>query len=204
MQRRIPFDGFVEPAVFLPAAQVPRRNVAYAIRTVGEPTTLAADVREAVWGVDPDQPISQMQSLEEFIAVELAAPQFLGLFVGALAALAVLLSAMGIYGVMAHSVIQERREIGIRLAVGARGSQLVGMVTRRGLILTGIGVLLGAPLAVLIHRAVLSALSLFDTDPGWTMALLAGGMLVAVAVAASYLPARGAARVPPTKALSLE
>jgi ABC-type antimicrobial peptide transport system permease subunit len=105
---------------------------------------------------------------------------------------------------MAHSVIQERREMGIRLAVGARGGQLVGMVTRRGLILTGMGVVLGTPLAILIHRAVMSTLSLFDAELGWSIAIMAGGILVGVAVAASYLPARGAAKVHPTKALSLE
>jgi putative ABC transport system permease protein len=204
MQRRIPFDGFIEPAVFLPAAQAPLRNVAYAVRTTGEPTSLASDVRTAIWSVDSDQPIAQMQSLEEFIAIELAAPEFLGLFVGALAALAMFLSAIGIYGVMAHSVIQERREMGIRLAVGARGGQLVGMVTRRGLILTGMGVVLGTPLAILIHRAVMSTLSLFDAELGWSIAIMAGGILVGVAVTASYLPARGAAKVHPTKALSLE
>jgi putative ABC transport system permease protein len=204
MQRRIPFDGFIEPAVFVPAAQVPLRNVAFAIRTGGEPTALAADVRDAVWSVDPDQPIAQMQTLQEFIDVELAAPAFLGLFVGALAALAMFLSGIGIYGVMAHTVIQERREMGIRMAIGARGGQLVGMVTRRGLVMSAIGIVLGTPLAILIHRAVMSTLSLFDADFGAGFTLVAGGILAGVAILASYIPARGAARVQPTKALSLE
>jgi putative ABC transport system permease protein len=204
MQRRIPFDGFVEPAIFLPYAQYPARNVAFAVRTSEEPGSLASDVRSAVWSVDPDQPIAQMQSLEQFIEVELAAPQFLGLFLGGLAGLAMFLSAIGIYGVMAHSVIQERRELGIRMAVGARGGQLVGMVTRRGISLTLVGLLLGAPLALLIHRLVMSTLSLFDAELGFGIGLLAGAILTTVAVTASYLPARSAARVHPTRALSLE
>jgi len=204
MQRRIPFDGFVEPAAFLPAIQYPMRNVAFAIRTGGEPTALAADVRNTVWSVDPDQPIAQMQTLEEFIDVELAAPAFLGLFVGALAALAMFLSGIGIYGVMAHTVIQERREMGIRMAIGARGGQLVGMVTRRGLVLSAAGIALGTPLAILIHRAVMSTLSLFDADFGLEITFMAGGILAGVAILASYLPARGAAKVQPTRALSLE
>jgi hypothetical protein len=204
MQRRIPFDGFIEPAVFLPASQLPRRNVAYVIRTAGEPTALAGDVREAVWAVDPDQPIAELQSLENFIDTELAAPAFLGLFVSALAGLAMFLSGIGIYGVMAHSVLQERREMGIRLAMGARAAQLVGMVTRRGLVLSGAGILLGVPLAIFIHRAVLNAMSLFEADFGAGIALIAGGILAGVAILASYLPARGAARVQPTRALSQE
>jgi putative ABC transport system permease protein len=204
MQRRIPFDGFVEPAVFLPAAQFPMRNAAFVIRTEAEPTALAADVRNAVWSVDPDQPVARMQTLEDYIQVELAAPAFLGQFVGGLAALAMFLSGIGIYGVMAHTVLQERREMGIRLAVGARGGQLVGMVTRRGLVLSAVGIALGTPLAILIHRAVLSALSLFDADFGLGIALWAGGLLAGVAILASYIPARGAAKVQPTRALSLE
>jgi putative ABC transport system permease protein len=204
MQRRIPFDGFVEPAAFLPAAQLPLRNAAFVIRTGVEPTALAADVRTAVWSVDPDQPVAQMRTLEEFIQVELAAPAFLGLFVGGLAALAMFLSGIGIYGVMAHTVLQERREMGIRLAVGARGRQLVGMVTRRGLILSAVGIALGTPMAILIHRAVLNTLSLFDADFGFGITFAAGGILAGVAVLASYIPARGAAKVQPTRALSLE
>jgi len=204
MQRRIPFDGFVEPATFLPVSQNPIRNVAFAIRTSGEPTGIAADVRNAVWGVDPDQPIAQMQTLQDFIDVELAAPAFLGMFVGALAALAMFLSGIGIYGVMAHTVIQERREMGIRLAVGARAGQLVGMITRRGVVLSAIGLILGTPLAILIHRAVLNSLSLFDSTMGSGRSFTAGGILAVVAILASYLPARAAAKVQPTQALSLE
>jgi ABC-type antimicrobial peptide transport system permease subunit len=98
----------------------------------------------------------------------------LGLFVAGLGLLAVFLSSMGIHGVMAHSVVQERREIGIPLAVGARAGQLVGLVTKKGLVL------------------------------GYGIAHTAGGILVGVTILASYVPARGAARVHPTRALSLD
>ncbi len=204
MQRRIPFDGLLEPGVFVPAAQDPLSDIAFALRTTGDPMALTADVREAVWSVDPDQPIAEMRTLQEHIDYELAAPRFLGLFVGALGGLAVFLSAIGIYGVMAHGVMQERREIGIRMALGARASRLVGMVTRRGVLLGLMGIVIGIPLAVLIHRGVLSAMSLFDADLGYGTAMTAGALLALVAVLASYLPARGAARVQPTRALSAE
>jgi ABC-type antimicrobial peptide transport system permease subunit len=145
-----------------------------------------------------------MQTLDRYIETELAAPAFLGLFVTGLAALAMFLSGIGIYGVMAHSVIQERREMGIRLAVGAQAGQLIGMVTKRGIILSSVGLILGTPLAFLIHRAVLSSLSLFQADLGPATTLIAGGILALTALLASYLPARSAAKVHPTQALSLE
>jgi hypothetical protein len=204
IQRRIPFDGFIEPGVFLPAAQSPMRNISFVVRATGDPASLAPDVRRAVWKVDPDQPIAAVQTLEDFIRVELAAPAFLGLFVGALSGLAMFLSGIGIYGVMAHTVAQERREMGIRLAVGARGGQLVGMVARRGLFMSGFGLILGIPLAILIHRSVLNALGLFQAEMGPGVGLLSGGVLAVVALLASYLPARSAAGVEPTRALSLE
>jgi len=204
MQRRIPFDGFVEPAIFIPASQYPARNLSLVLRTAGDPLALASDVRTAIWSVDPDQPIARLQTLEAYIDTELAAPAFLGRFVMVLCVLTLLLSGMGIYGVMAHSVLQERRAMGIRKALGARGRQLVGMVTRRGASLSGAGMILGIPLAVLIHRAVLNALGLFQAEPGWGISLLAAFLLAAVALLSSVLPARAAAAVEPTRALSMD
>ncbi len=201
---RIPFDGLVEPAVYLPSAQAPPRSFAVALRAAGDPRGLAADVRNAVRTVDPDQPMANLRTLEEHIEEELAAPWLLIVFVTALGLLAVGLSAMGLYGVMAFSVAQERREIGIRMAMGARDGQVVAMVARRGLFLTGIGLLLGAPLAFLLHRAVLATLDLFDLELALTFTLAAVALLVATAALASYLPARKAATVHPARVLSVD
>jgi ABC-type antimicrobial peptide transport system permease subunit len=142
--------------------------------------------------------------MADHIEYEMAAMAFIALFVGALGVLAMFLSAIGIYGVITHVVLQERREMGIRLAMGAKAGQLVGMFTTKGLILSGVGLALGMPLAFGIHRAVMSALDLVDADLGYGMAMTAGGLLVVVACLASYLPARSAAKVDPTQALSLE
>jgi ABC-type antimicrobial peptide transport system permease subunit len=204
MQRRIPFEGLLEPSVYLPLTQIALWNPAVALRTGGEPTALAPEVRAAIRAIDPDQPITLVRSMDAHIEYELAAISFIALFVGALGLLAIFLSAMGIYGVMAHGVVQERREIGIRMAMGARAGRLVGMVTRRGLTLAGIGMLLGAPLAYLTHWAVMDALDLFDVELGGNVALTATSVLVGVAVLASFLPARAAARVHPTRVLSVE
>ncbi len=204
MQSRIPFDGIIEPGVYIPLAQAPLRNPAVALRTAGPPSSLTPDLRAALRSIDPDQPLTLVRSMEEHIEYEVAAMAFITVFVSGLGVLAMFLSAIGIYGVMAHTVLQERREMGIRLAMGARAGQLVGMVTRRGLLLSGVGLALGVPLAFAIHRAVMSVLNLVDADLGYGMAVSAGGALLAVAIVASYLPARSAAAVEPTRALSLE
>ena len=108
---------------------------------------------------------------------------------------------MGIYGVMAHSVAQQRREIGIRMALGADRSKVVGMVTRSGARLAGAGMLLGLPLAFLIFRGVSSALDLFEGEIGIGYAVVVSLALGTVALAATYLPARRASTVPPVEAL---
>jgi putative ABC transport system permease protein len=204
MQNRVPFLGIIAPNVYLPMAQAPLRNPAVAVRTAGPPSALTSDVRSVIRSIDPDQPLTQIRSMEDHIEYEVAAMAFIALFVSGLGVLAMFLSAIGIYGVMAHAVLQERREMGIRLAMGARAGQLVGMVTRRGLFLSGLGMALGIPLAFWIHRAVMSALDIFDAELGYGMAVGAGLVLLGVAVLASYLPARSAATVEPTRALSLE
>jgi putative ABC transport system permease protein len=204
MHRRIPFDGMVEPAVYLPLPQLPLRNPALALRTGGVPLSLVPDVRAAIRAIDPDQPITLVRTMEDHIEYEVAAMAFLARFVSALGLLALFLSAMGIYGVLAHVVLQERREMGIRLALGARAGQLIGMITRRGLILAAVGLSLGAPMAYGIHWRVLRTLSLFDADVGYGTALAAAALLATVALLATYLPARSAAQVQPTRALALE
>ncbi len=203
-QARLTLDGQDEAGVYLPVAQVPRRNPRFAIRTSADPTMLSADVRSAIWSVDPDQPIALIRTLEDHIQEQMAGPQFMGVFVFALGGLAMILSAIGIYGVMAHNVIQERREIGIRLALGAEGGRVVRMVTRRGLILTGIGLAAGTPLAFVVYRGVLSALNLFEVQLSPSYSLMAGSALVVVAMLASYLPARRAATVDPVRAMQAE
>ncbi len=203
-QSRVPLDGRVDGGLYLPVAQRPSQAPFYALRTAGEPQALASDVRKAVWSVDPDQPIGLLKTLTDHIREQLASIVFIEAFVGGLGLLAMILSAMGIYGVMAHAVLQERREIGIRMAMGARAAQVVGRVTRTGLTLTGVGLALGAPLAFLVHRAILSALSLFAPRLPIAFTMVGIGVLVGAAILASYLPARRAAKVDPMRALAAE
>jgi ABC-type antimicrobial peptide transport system permease subunit len=114
------------------------------------------------------------------------------------------LAAIGIYGVMAHNVMQARREIGIRMAIGARPGRVVGMFARYGLVLTGIGLLAGVPLAFLVQRGVVSSLNLFEVQISPAYALGGAALLAGVAGLASWLPALRAAHIQPASSLQNE
>jgi len=201
VQERVALAGDGGEIIYLPAAQLPQRTPAFAVRTAQDPTTLAADVRRAVWSVDPDQPVAQVRTLDAHVDESLAGPRTISLFVGVMGAIALLLAALGIYGVMAHAVTQQRREIGIRMALGAGRSKVLGMVTRSGLSLSGLGMLLGVPISFLMYRAVASALNLFEGGVGPLAATGVTAALAAVAVAATYLPALRASGIQPVDAL---
>jgi putative ABC transport system permease protein len=204
LQDRVSLDGTRGEAIYLPLEQRPLRNPAFALRTAGEPGDLAADVRRAVWDVNPDQPLAQVRSLQAHIDESLAAIRALSGFLTVMAAIALGLAAMGIWGVMAHKVAQQRREIGIRLALGAQSGRVVGALTWSGAVLAGIGMALGLPLAWVMHRSATSMFDLFAGDIGYTYAAAGAGALVLVALLAAYLPARRASRVDPVVALRAE
>jgi putative ABC transport system permease protein len=187
--------------IYLPMDQAPQRNPSFALRTEGDPGALAADVRQAVWSVEADQPIAEIQTLEAYIDASLAGPRAISLFLTVMGGIALALAAMGIYGVMAHSVTQQRREIGIRMALGAERGTMVRMVARSGLMLVAVGIVMGLPLTYLMYRGTVVSLDLFDADLGFAVPAALAGALVAVAVAAILLPARRASGVAPASAL---
>jgi putative ABC transport system permease protein len=201
LQARIPLAGDRGEGIYVPVAQAPLRTPNYAIRVEGDPNALAADVRRAVWAVNPDQPVALLRTLDAHVAESLAGPRAISVFLLGMGAITLLLAAMGIYGVMARSVTQQQREIGIRMALGAERASVVGMVTRSGLGLAGIGMLLGLPLAYVMYRGVASALNLFENPTGLTYAAWVTFVLALVAVASTWLPARRASRVEPVAAL---
>jgi putative ABC transport system permease protein len=201
MQERIPLAGDRGEALYVPVAQAPLRSPSYAIRVAGDPNALAADVRQAVWAVNPDQPVALLQTLDAYVAESLAGPRAISVFLLGMGAIALLLAAMGIYGVMAHSVAQQQREIGVRMALGAERGNVVGMVTRSGLGLAGIGMLLGLPLAFVMYRVVASALNLFESAMGLSYAAWVTLALALVAVVSTWLPARRASNIEPVAAL---
>ena len=151
--------------------------------------------------MEPDQPLARLRPFEDHEAESLAGPRAMSSFLTVMALLALVLAAMGIYGVMAHAVTQQTREIGIRIALGAGRGNVVGMVTRSGMTLAAVGMLLGAPLVFLMYRGVMSALGLFETDLTFTYAYWVTGALILVAALSTYLPARRASGVHPVAAL---
>lgn len=201
LQARIPEAGDRGEAFYVPAAQAPLRDPSFALRTQGEPEALAADVRRAVWAVNPDQPIVQLRSLDAHVRESLAGPGAIATFLSFMGVIALALAAMGIYGVMAHAVAQQQREIGIRMALGAGRGTVVRMVTRSGLALAGGGMLLGLPLAFVAYRVSVNIFNLFQADVGVGYAAGVAAALAGVAFLATWLPARRASGVEPVAAL---
>jgi len=191
--------GFVYGA----QAQNPHIFNTLAVRTAGEPMQLATAVRAAVWSVDPEQPVWKVRTQQSLVERSKGTPRFLAQLMGGYAALALLLAAVGLYGVTSYSVTQRTREIGLRMALGAETADVLRIVLRRGLLLACLGLALGMAGALALGRVVQSLL--FATSPADAVTLVAVAfLLLAVALVASYLPARRATRVDPTVALRYE
>jgi putative ABC transport system permease protein len=170
------------------------------VKSSMEPAVLAEAMRAAVWAVDPDLPVREILPLEQTVASAIAQPRFLSMLLSTFAVLAILLAAGGIYGSMLYSVGQRNREIGIRMALGAREGNVTAMILRSGLRLTLIGIALGLAGAFALSRTVESMLfGIERTDP-LTFAAVSV-LLGSVALAACYLPARKAAKADPIETL---
>ncbi len=200
-----------EPTVYFPLAQRPVRTLRIVLRADGDPDRLVLPLQNAVWAVDRDQPIMRTQSVESHMASELAGPIVMTRILGVIGALTLALAATGVYGVMAYSVAQRTREIGIRMALGSTARQVLGRVTRQGATLAGTGLLLGVPFAAFALMTINSILVRAASSDGLNGAsgVIAPGpivkitaVLVVVGLVASFLPARRATRVDPVKALS--
>jgi putative ABC transport system permease protein len=198
--------GAVSPAypqIYVPFAQLPDRSIVVSLRTGGTPTALAAPLRQALAGVDPNLAFSQVATMEQRVASTLARPRVNALLLAAFAATAMVLAALGIYGVIAYSVVQRTRELGIRIALGASSDVVLGMVMRQGLTPVLIGLAVGLGVAAFGSRVLRSLLyGVAATDVATYAAVAA--FLTAVAAAASYVPARRAARSDPVTALRAE
>jgi len=181
-----------------------RRDVAYVIRSPRSGSqSFLSEVRQAVWAVDPNLPLATVHTQDFFYKKSMARTSFTLIMLGAAGSMALLLGVVGIYGVIAYSVSQRTREIGIRMALGAQQKTLTGMFVRHGLMLTGIGVACGLVVAFLVMR--LMSTLLFKVSPAdpVTYAAVSIGLGV-TAFVASYLPSRRAASVDPVEALRAE
>ncbi|MEP6995092.1 MAG: ABC transporter permease [Acidobacteriota bacterium] len=191
------------PAIYVPVSHFPRSSMKIFVRSNGDPTALAAGIRSAIRGLAPDQPISRVVALTEVVADAAAGQRLLTALVGAFGSIALLLAALGIYGVISYGVAQRTREIGIRMALGASRADVRRLVVREGMSLAGGGLALGL-LASLALAPVMRSL-LFQTPTGDPATLLVvAALLSGVALLACALPARRAASLDPQAALRMD
>jgi predicted permease len=190
-----------EPQLYVPYAQAPHRNtMAVLVRTKTLPMSVVTSVRDVLRKQDPNLAISDVETLDRVVAQSVAQSRFLMMLLGTFATTALLLAAIGIFGVLSNAVAQRTREIGIRLALGAQGSQVRALVVRDAVLIAGLGIVLGIAASLQLMKAIAALLfELGPTDP-LTFAGVAM-LLLGVALAASYLPARSASRVDPVVAL---
>lgn len=201
--RRDPFDKFYRPAMYRPYQQHASRSFDVLLRTAADPKALAATARAQVAAIDPDQPVYQLETMEELFDDRMAGFRFLAVLMGVFGLVALFLSSIGVYAVMAYSVNERTHEIGVRMALGAREPDVVWMIVRRGLVLTGIGLIIGLPVTLALARLLANVIfGVNEFDPamfGTGLAVLAGAALLAC-----YIPARRATRVDPMVTLRTE
>ncbi|MCZ6917787.1 MAG: ABC transporter permease [Gemmatimonadetes bacterium] len=191
------------PEFYRPHAQMTWPGTGLLLRTVGDPMELAAALRREVWAIDPALPVTSVSTMTDLVAASVLEPRFRTLLLGIFAGMASLLAMVGVYGVMAYTVAQQTREIGIRIALGAPGAAVLRHTLARGLRLTATGVLLGSAGAFAATRLLTDMLfGVSPTDPATYLGVVL--LLVGVAALASFMPARKASRIDPVAALRSE
>ena len=198
-----PYDRDPRRCVYVSYQQAPARWMDIGIRTAGNPLLVAPNVSAAIRAIDPEQPISEMQSMEKAIHDRAIGLQYVEIFMGVFGVLALVLSAVGVYGVMAYMVGRRTREIGIRMALGAEPRHVLSLVIRQGMVLTAIGVAVGLGAAFMSMRLIEGLLYGVSATDGATFAIVAL-ILSAVSLAACWIPARRATKVDPMIALRYE
>lgn len=191
------------PQFYIPHWQDDERGYYLVVKADGDPTQLVEPIRQTVLAIDPAQPTASVNTMTEYVRASTTDGKFMALLLGIFAVAALLLAAVGIYGVMAQATAERRHEIGVRMAIGATGGEVVRMVLRQGMARVAAGIVLGLVVAAALGQVMAS--SLFGVSP-WDPAtfLLAPLFLGGVALAASLLPARRAMSVDPVRALHVE
>jgi predicted permease len=198
--RNLSISSDVQPEIYLPWKQLSWASIHLNVRTEGDPHALAEAIRKQVLAVDKDQPVTKMNGMEQVLEQGAAQPRFTTFLLGGLSVTALLLAMVGIYGVIAYSVTERAREMGIRIALGAHRGDILRLVLRQGLLTSGAGVALGLIAAFALTRLMSTLLYRVSvTDPF----IFVGSpiLFVCVAALASYLPARRATCVDPAIAL---
>jgi putative ABC transport system permease protein len=197
--RSLMFDPYA--AMYMPTVQNRRMNVV--LRTHSDPLNLAPAVRKEVHAMDPDQPVAMLRTMDEWVSRSTATPRYRTTLLALFAALAMILAATGIYGVMSYSVAQRTHEIGVRMALGARHWDVLRLVVRQGMLLVIVGLSIGLVAAFALSRVMESLLFGVTAKDPLTFVAVAG-LLTVVAFIACYIPARRATKVDPLTALRYE
>jgi putative ABC transport system permease protein len=190
----------VAAALYMPIAQEPESSLALVVRTTIAPEQLAEPLRKLILGLDPDEPVYGVQTMTQVVSTSIASERVATILVTGFASLAVILALMGIYSVVSYSVVSRRREIGIRMALGAPASDVLSSLMKQALALVTLGMVIGIAGAYALSRFLTSFLhGVRPTDPGTFTGMLV--LLAITATLASLIPARRALRLDPIQAL---
>jgi putative ABC transport system permease protein len=201
--RQLGLDVPPEPELFIPYDQWPSQEMSLVLRIAAEPASMIPRVEKEIWRVNPDQPVTDIKTMDEWVAREAAGTRFILLLIGAFASIAAVLAAVGIYGVAAYGMRQRTHEIGVRMALGARGQQVVWLILRQNLTWLLMGIAAGLAGALALTRLLERYLYAVRPTDASTFALI---LLLQLAIAglASFIPARRATKVDPMVALRYE
>jgi ABC-type antimicrobial peptide transport system permease subunit len=189
-----------DPEMYLPYAQAVITNPYLVVRTNADPAAMQAAINGAIHALNNNVPVYQVSTLDEYISKSVAAPRFQAFVLACFAGIALVLAAVGLYGLLSYMVAQRTLEIGVRMALGAQRSSVLGMIIRRGLTLALVGVGAGLVVSALVTRFI--AGMLFHTRPTDPVTFAGTAtLLILVSIAASSLPAFRAARLNPMKTL---
>ena len=190
-------------AYYVPLPQLMWGPPTLTIRTEGDPNAITSEIRKIVASMDPDAPLYDVRTMEDYLALDLGRARFQAVLLGLFAAIALLLTAVGLYGVMSYTVVQRTQEIGVRMALGANKNDVLSMILTRSFRMTGLGLLFGILGAFILTR-LLSSL-LYEVKPADPLTFFVVALVLgAVSLVASYVPAWRAARVDPMVALRYE
>jgi putative ABC transport system permease protein len=201
--RQYALEAPPDPELFMPYDQWPAQEMSLVLRITTEPSSMIPQIEKEIWRVDPDQPVTDIKTVDEWVAREAAGRRFILQLIGAFASIAAVLAAVGIYGVASYGMRQRTHEIGVRMALGARGQQIVWLILRQNLTWLLSGIVSGLAGALALTRLLeryLYAVRPTDTSTFALIVLL----VLAIAAVASFIPARRATKVDPMVALRYE